>query len=329
MTSARLAKTKSVATSILLMVIAGFAPAVVMGAIGWKSAVSVAMLGGLATFMAATMGRGWQTGLVIAVPFSIMTALVIWASPYAWAAAILLAVAAFGRGYGAKVGLQNALMTVVIALGFFVSAPPTFETSFPGPLLAGLVMLGTTLWVTLVIFVARRWVHPPPLAPIDMTRVLWFSSVLAFMVGVSTWFIVDLKLGHAGGWIILTIIVVYQPNLGDGFKKAGERAFGTVIGFVIAVIVGLFVENGPLLYLLGTICLVIAMVVMGTGKPYWIFAAFLTPAIVLYESAGSTVTKVAMERLEATLIGVAIVLVVMLLLLPLANRARNKQPAQV
>lgn len=320
MASTKLATTKFVAISVLLMVIAGFAPALVIGALGWKSAVSVAMLGGLATFLAGTMGRGWHTGLVISVPFSIAAALVVWSAPVPIAAAIVLAIAAFLRGYGAKVGLQNALIMCVIALGFIVATPPTFNSSVPTPILAGIVMLATTLWVTLVMFVAKRWVHPPTLAPIETTRVLWFSSILAIMVGLATWFIVELKLGHGGGWIILTIVVVYQPNLGDGFKKVAGRVIGTLVGFLLAVIVGLVVGSGPALYLLGTICLVIAMVAMSTGKPYWLFTAFMTPAIVLYDSAGSTVSKVALERLEATLVGLAIVLVFMLLLVPLANR---------
>lgn len=324
MTSAELAKTKAIATSVLLMVIAGFAPAGVMGALGWRSAVSVAMLGGLATFLACTMGRGWQTGLVIAVPFSVLTALAVWAAPYAFAAAIVLAVAAFLRGYGAKAGIHNALLTTVIALGFIVSDPPKFTGSLPSALVAGLVMLATTLWVTLIVFLAKKWVHPPQLAPLETARVIWFSSILAIMVGVATWFVVDLNLGHGGGWIILTIVVVYQPYLGDSFKKAGARAIGTVLGFLIAIIVGAFVTNGPVLYLLGTVCLVVAMVFMMAGKPYWLFATFLTPAIVLYESAGSTVEKVAVERLDATLIGIAGTLAVMLILLPLAKHFQRK-----
>jgi len=317
MNSARFAKTKSIAISVALMVFAGFSPAIIMGALGWKSAVSVAMLGGLATFLACTMGRGWHTGLIMAVPFSIMTALTVWSAPYALAAAIVLAAAAFLRGYAAKAGMQNAFLTTVIALGFILADPPKFSGSLPEPLIAGGIMLLTTLWVTLIVFIAQRWVHPPKLAPLATSRVLWFSSILALMVGITAWFVVDLSLGHGGGWIILTIVVVYQPNLGDGFKKAGSRALGTVMGFVVAIAVGAVVESGPILYLLGTICMIAAMVVMLTGKPYWIFAALLTPAIVLYESAGSTVTKVAIQRLDATLIGVAIVLVVMLALVTL------------
>lgn len=323
----RFAKTKNIAISVLLMVIAGFAPAIVMGALGWKSAVSVAMLAGLAAFMACTMGKGWSSGLILAVPFSVMTTLTAWAAPYAVAAAIVLAVAAFFRGYGAKVGLHNAFLTSVIALGFLVAEPPKFVSSVPSPIIAGLVTLVTVLWVTLVVFVAKRWVHPPKLASLDTTRVLWFSALLALMVGIATWCVVHFELGHGGGWIILTILVVFQPYLQSSFTKAVARVLGTLVGFVIAIVVGALVASGPLLYLIGTIFLIAAMVFMLDGKPYWLFAAFLTPAIVLYESAGSTVEKIATERLEATLVGVAGALVVILILYPLAKRSQRKSGA--
>lgn len=309
------------------MVLAGFSPAIIMGALGWKSAVSVAMLAGLASFMACTMGKGWKSGLIIALPFSVFTALTVWAAPYALAAAIVLAIAAFLRGYGAKVGLHNAFLTTVIALGFLVADPPKFTGSVPSPIVAGLVTLATALWVTLVVFVAQRWVHPPKLAPIETVRVLWFSSVLALLVGIATWCVVHFDLGHGGGWIILTILVVFQPYLDTSFSKAVERALGTVAGFVIAIVVGLLVTSGPLLYLIGTILMIASIVFMLGGKPYWLFAAFLTPAIVLYESAGSTVTKVAIERLEATVAGVVATLIVLGILYPLAKYGQRKSGA--
>ena len=323
----KFAKTKNIAISVFLMVFAGFSPAIVMGALGWKSAVSVAMLAGLATFMACTMGKGWTSGLIIAVPFSVLTTLTAWAAPIAIAAAIVLAVAAFLRGYGAKAGLHNAFLTMVIALGFLVAEPPKFSGTVPSPIVAGLVTLATALWVTLIAFLAKRWVHPPKLAPIEMIRVVWFSSVLALLVGIATWCVVHFDLGHGGGWIILTILVVFQPYLDTSFSKAWGRALGTLAGFFIAIGVGVIVTNGPLLYLIGTIFLIASMVFMLDGKAYWLFAAFLTPAIVLYESAGSTVTKVAIERLEATVVGIVGTLLVLAILYPLAKHWQRKSGA--
>lgn len=321
---ARAHTAKSIIAAMVFMTLVAFAPSTVMGAVGWKSAVAVAMLGGLAAFLAAIMGEGWRTSLLLAVPLSLFTMLAVWSAPVAWAAAVVMAAAAFLRGYAANKGLHNALMTSVIALGFLVVQPPSSDTGWPAPLFAGAVMLGTILWVALVMYLARRWVHPPTLSGLDALRVIAFSVVLALMVGVATYLVVFFKLGHGGGWIILTIVVVFQPYLGAGLKKAGERALGTLLGFVIALIVGLVISGGPLLYLLGSACMVTASVVMMLGKPYWVFATFLTPAIVLFESAGATVTQVAIERLDATIVGVAATLLVMLALTPLSKYLQRR-----
>jgi uncharacterized membrane protein YccC len=148
---------------------------------------------------------------------------------------------------------------------------------------------------------------------------------------VATWFVVDLDLGHTGGWIILTILVVFQPSLGDGFRKAAHRAAGTVLGFVIAVLVGAVVTNSGMLYLIGTIFLMVAFILMLQARPYWLYATVLTPAIILLESAGTTVDQVAEERLGATLIGVAVTVAVMLVLTaltPIAQRIEKKNTTQ-
>lgn len=160
---------------------------------------------------------------------------------------------------------------------------------------------------------------------------LAYSLILALLVGVATYFVVDLDLGHTGGWIILTILVVFQPSFGDGFHRAVRRAAGTLLGFIIAILCGAVLPSGALLSLAGTDFLMAAFALMLQGRPYCLYATVLTPAIVLLESAGSTVDEVAEERLGATLIGVAdtvVVKMVLTALTPLATRlvARNATP---
>lgn len=311
---------KSLVLGVVLMVIAGLAPAIVMGALGWHDAVSVAILSGLAAFIACNGGKGWHTGLIIAGPFSVLAALAVWAAPYALLASLVLALAAFLRGYGAKIGVQNALLMTVIALGFMVASPPHSNTSLPTPIFVGLIALGTTLWVTLVVFVLRKQLQPQKLVALDPVKVLAFSIILALMVGVATWCVVHFDLGHAGGWIILTIVVVFQPSFGAGFKKSAGRVAGTLVGFAIAIVAGALLPAGAAMYIGGAVFLILSMLAMLEGRAYWIFATFITAGIVLLESAGQTVEKVAFERLGATLIGVAGTMVVMLALSPLAKR---------
>ena len=216
--------------------------------------------------------------------------------------------------------MHDALIMTVISLGFIAASPPQSDPSIVAPVFVALVALGASVWATLIMYLLRHRLHQHQHTPLDPTRVMTFSLVLALLVGVATWAVVALDLGHTGGWIILTIVVVFQPSLGAGFTKAAHRAAGTVLGFLIAILVGLLVPSGPLLSLIGTVFLMVAFLLMLQGRPYWLYATVLTPAIVLLESSGSTVDTVAKERLGATLIGVAVTLIVMLALVPFSTR---------
>lgn len=307
--------------AVALMVITGLLPSLGIGLLGWDTGTNIAMLAGIAVFMACIGGNGWRTGLAICLPFAVLAGLADWAAPEPWLAAIVLAVAAFLRGYAAKVGQHNALMMVVIALGFIVVSPASANSadSFTSAIYVALLSLACGLWATLVTFVLRHRLHAREHIGLDPIRVLAYSLSLAGLVGVATWFVVDLRLGHAGGWVILTIVVVFQPSLGAGFTKALSRAAGTILGISIALVAGVLVSGIWLAYLVGTLFLIASFLFMLQGRPYWLFVALLTPGIVLFDSAGSTVQAVAQERLGATLVGVVATVLVMLALAPLGK----------
>jgi hypothetical protein len=319
---------KKIVLALILINVAAFAPAILLGALGFQDAVGVAMLVGLATFMACATGSGWRTGLRISAPFAVLCALTVWAAPSALGAALVLGAAAFWRGYGARLGLHNALMMTVISLGFIVTDPPKFEGTFSAPIVTGLVALGSALYVTFVAYLARGALRPPALTRLVTQRVVAFSVVLSLMIGTVTWFVIHFDLGHGGAWIILTILVVFQPYLGTGFRKAGERVVGTLGGFVLALVVGEFVSNGPVLYVVGFLLFMVAGIMLMLAKPYWTFVIFLTPAVILVTTAGSTVDQNAVIRLEATAAGVLITLLVMLALTPLAKHLQRKSGAE-
>jgi uncharacterized membrane protein YccC len=194
----------------------------------------------------------------------------------------------------------------------------------PTPILVGVVSLGAGLWAIIVSFALRKWIPHVKRVHVERIRVLVYSILFAVLVGVATWLVVHFNLGQTGAWIILTILVVFQPYFGTGFKKAGARAFGTVVGLCITVVIGVFFPSGPILYVIGSIFGMIILLFLFQNRPYWMYAMALTPTVVLFNSANTNVGIVATERLKGTFVGIALTLLMMLALLPISKRLEVK-----
>ncbi len=316
--------TERVIAGVVLMTLAGLGPWILLSLLGWPNAANTAILPGVAMTVACVTGAGWRTGIIATGPFAVLAGLAAWTSPSPVFAAIVLAVAAFLRGYAAKFGLHDALILTVITLGFIVAMPPHFNSQVAAPLLVAVVTLGSSVWATFVIFVLRKQLPHMPLVKVNPQRVLVYSTVLATLVGIATFLVAQYNLGQTGGWIILTVLVVFQPHLGSGFKKAASRALGTVAGFGISIVIGEFFPTGSILYVFGFVFIVIMFIFLLQNRAYWLYAMVLTPAVVLLTSANSTVGVIAIERLKATIIGIAFTLLVMLALLPIEKHFEAK-----
>ncbi len=319
--------TNLLVAGVALMVVAGMGPWMILLLLGQPNLASAAILPGIALTIACVTGSGWRIGLMIVGPFAALCALASWASPSPWWSAVVLAAAASLRGYAAREGLHDALSLTVITLGFLVATPSDFGSPVPAPVLVGAVSLGAGLWATLVIFALRSRI--PRVTPVHLNpiRVLGYSLTLAVLIGVATFFVVSYNLGQTGGWIILTILVVFQPYFGAGLKKAGSRALGTIAGLCITIAIGAAFPTGPILYAFGSVFVIVMFLFLIQNRPYWLYAMVLTPTVVLMDSADSTVTVVALERLKGTLIGIAFTLLVMLALWPLVQHLETRPTA--
>jgi hypothetical protein len=316
--------TKKVFAAFALVLVSGMGPCIVLALLGLPNLANAAILPGMALTIACITGTGWRGGIIVVGPFAVFCALAAWASPSPWLAAIVLAVAAFLRAYAARAGLHNALTVTVITLGFLVATPYQFDSVVPTPILVGVVSLGAGLWAIIVSFALRKWIPHVKRVHVERIRVLVYSILFAVLVGAATLLVVHFNLGQTGAWIILTILVVFQPYFGAGFKKAGARAFGTVVGLCITVVIGVFFPSGPILYVIGSIFGMIILLFLFQNRPYWMYAMALTPTVVLFNSANTNVGIVAIERLKGTFVGIALTLLVMLALLPISKRLEVK-----
>lgn len=317
--------TKAIVGGVIILVLATLLPGLVMSAIGWSAATGVAILGVMSSFIASVMSS-WRVGLGLALPLAIASALAASVTHNPWLAALVMLVVAGSRGLLAMRGLHVALTTAVIAVGFVVAQPPASATSLPDSLFVGIVMLAFALYgAGIVALLSRRLPSLKPTPALVAPRAELFAVTSGILMAVATWFVIRLDLGHTGAWMLLTIVVVLQPYVQDGFHKALQRAGGTILGFAGAMIVGYLIHWTPLLYMLGMVAMGAALIMMMTKRPYWVYAAYLTAAIVLLEGASTSIEDTAEQRLAATLVGAAAALAVTLALQPWAKRVATKR----
>lgn len=315
---------RAVIAGVVLLVVTALLPGLALGVAGLSAQTSVATLGILSGLFAA-LGGGPRVGVLLAAPLGLAAGLAVALDHDAWLAAALLLVVAGSRGWLATRGLHGALTTAVVAVGFIVSDPPAAGTWVPEPVMAGLVMLGGALYGAGVVALVRLK-RPSPASPAHLTapRARAFALVSGITVAAVTWAVVRFDVGHTGAWVILTVVVVLQPYVQDGTRKAVQRAGGTVIGFAAVYLIGLATDSLIALYILGMAALVLAIVLSIAARPYWAFAGALTAAIVLLEGASTSVTDTALQRLGATAVGVALALAVTALEQPWAKRAAHR-----
>jgi uncharacterized membrane protein YccC len=109
-------------------------------------------------------------------------------------------------------------------------------------------------------------------------------------------------------WVLLTVAIVLKPDYGSVFARALQRGVGTVVGAVLGAVV-LTLVHGT--WLLIPFAILAALLPFGRSRNYGLLAVFLTPLVVvlidLLEPAG---WHLALDRLQDTLIGCLIVVVV-------------------
>lgn len=294
--------------AVVLAVVA--VPGVILTLVGWNTTVTYGTLAALCALI-ATFAVHWRAGVLATGSLAVASGLIMLFEPNALLCAVVMAALAFFIGYLSKYGISASLIMVVITGGFLVVQPPTMHDSHVmNAFLVFLVMLLSGLWATAVTYLIARKVPSKQRDQLHTPRAVAYAVVLALLVGLATWVSVKFALGHAGGWFILTIAIVLQPFLQAAWKKTIHRSIGTILGFGIAFAIGTFVTEPILLFFFGMVCTFLAISFFTDPKrPYWLYVMFVTPAIVVFEGMGGSITGLARERLWATLGGVAVALI--------------------
>ena len=318
-------KSTGIGVTLVAMTVAMAVPPIIANALGQSAIAGALILPVMASLLPALLADV-RTALFAAGGVAVGSTLAATVAGDPLLAALVMAATALLVGLACRWGYSKNLVLVPITVGFVVCVPPATAADVPvQPLLLGAASLAAALWGTAVgSFIGRKMPKAPP-QPEIWPRVWAYAIVLAILTGIAAGISVATDWGHAGGWFILTVVLVFQPYIQDSFRRTGQRAVGTVIGVISAYVIHLLLPWSTAEIIAGAALMVAAVIVaMNPKYPYWFFTALLTPAIVLLAGSSSDFTEVDISRLLATLAGAGLALAAALLLAPLYRAGAKK-----
>ena len=128
---------------------------------------------------------------------------------------------------------------------------------------------------------------------------------------------------HHMYWAPLTVAIVVRRQSSDALTRTFQRALGTVLGVMLAML--LLLWSPPILVLVGIIALLAAARPALRVANYTAYAAVMTPLIMLLLDLGQPPSlAIMLDRLFATLVGCALALTLGYLAWPQSNLGRSE-----
>lgn len=299
---------------VLGVLVAAMATPIAVAAIfGWTSVIGSWMYGAIVA--SATVFVGRRMAVAASLACGLLMGVGTLTHPYPLVGAIFLGLVMGVAAAQARRGLHSAVLMVPIVTAFAVAQPPSVVDSDLGTAaIVAVVGAAGGLWTVLVsklLFAHKAPTFTP--APVEPRVAHVFAVVAGATVGVATWAMLTWFPTHQGGWLVMTLMVVMQPDPHATAVKSISRAGGTLLGVLVALgISTLLPEGSTVLFLaLANVFLFAALVWrFALSRPYWQYVAIMTPAVVLMDGTNGTVGQVAEDRLVFTVIGALVAIAI-------------------
>lgn len=306
---------------LVVVLVASMIPGILLTTFGMPaagSAASLGAIGGAIAIVSTTRRNAAWAALVMgaAVFLAASTASV----PFLAVTAFVL-IGAF-TGLLNYRGLSAAFIFVPICAGFALTQSSVLtHNGVVNALFIGAVTAGAAVLPALLVPLIAKNLPVAPVTVFAPGVVIGYAINLALLLGVTSFLTLHFAINHLGSWLILTIAVIVQPSLQATWTKGLQRAAGTLLGFFIAVGVAGSIPLPGLFFAIGNLFIVLALMQRVRNRPYWQYAMFLTPGIVLLDGTNASILSTADDRLLATFVGAMICLVVLGLERPFYKRA--------
>jgi hypothetical protein len=240
------------------------------------------------------------------------------------AVAVFVLIGAFTGAANLR-GLSAVFIFVPISAGFALTQPavPTANI-LVNAVTVGLATAVAAFIPALLVPLVAKSLPVVPVAVFPRRVVVAYAINLALLLGLTSFLTLTYALNHLGAWLMLTIVVIVQPSLQVAWTKGVQRAAGTLLGFFIAVGVAGSIPLPGLFFAIAAVFIVIAFLQKMRKRPYWLYAMFLTPGVVLLDGTSTTILSTADDRLLATGVGALICLLVLGLERPFYRAAATR-----
>lgn len=273
----------------LVIVVLTVAPALVMVGVIWavegsvEAAATWASLPAIAGIAAVAVGgQGFAIRAAIVMAFLAPLTIVAGSSPVSGAAVMALLCLVVGRL--ARVGLHKSALLVPVMMAWPLIDPPTWS----GQTTVDRLDTPYLLWMTVIFLVGgllpalvgpivlKKKSFPPP-QPHSLSEALPYTVMITTLVTVATYYVLDTPEMYGGAFLIAAILVLAPIGRSQTLVPTILRIAGTLLGSIFVVLIVAKVESLALVYVIGLVLIVIALVAR-FGKHGWIYYVFMMPA---------------------------------------------------
>ncbi len=292
---------------IFVGLVIAWAPFVVASDLWWSGIAAPAIFA-VSVGLVASLSDGVKVGAAFSLGFVVLGTAAVAVSSSPLLAALLVAACAFGIAIAAAHSLAAPMLIVTIFIPYLVHSPPTTVSGEPRgagyyfAVAASLAAAG--VWGCLLGWYLGRG-KPTPAHPslVSMQTALLAGLLTAVVTGLITFVAMQRLASTEWVWLLLTIFILTKPTPDLNWTMTRARITGTFLGVAGAVLIGVLGLPSLVMGLLGVIAIMVALTMKVEGRPYWLYASFLTPAVIFFDSASNNTSEIALQRLLYTVVG--------------------------
>lgn len=322
----------------LVVVALVLAPAILMLIISWaatgqaQAAATWASIPAIVTISAAfTGGRPFAVRTALVMGFLAPLAIVAGISPVSGAA--LMAILCLLVGRLSRFGLHKSALLVPVMLAWPLIDPPAWGKAstvdrLDSPYLLWMALIffvGAIIPALIVPLLTRK--RPLPALPTHtQSEAIVYTVMLAVLVTIATYYVLDNPNDFGGAFLIASIMVMSPIGTAETLKPTLIRVVFTVLGSVLVIVMLSGVDSLALIYVFGLVFLMIALMSRLSGYA-WLYFLLMVPATAaLNATTLSQVGELGKQRVIDNIVGGIAVLVAAALALGYSHWAsRHRQ----